>query len=673
MHAFTMRRASLSLFLFYCLSFAIAQNDPLKQFCRLHGHSTAVVDRKFYIDGGMVNWGPLSSQSPNSTSTWLRRGNFDENNAGFPQHSLLSKNDSVPSVQGGILWPDEVNKVVYQYGGEYGSGDPQQFNLWFYDIVYNTWNISNATTTDIRRASWGAGATVQDKAVSYYYGGYLSSASVPGYTTKTTLSSMLVYNMIDRTFTNHSGPDNTPRAEGSMVYIPAGDAGLLVYFGGVQYANKTEKAVPYHFQEIHVYDTANSRWYVQEASGDEIPGDRRRFCAGAVWAEDRSSYNIYLYGGASVGEGVGYGDVWILSLPSFKWIKFYEDNETAHHSLSCTVYENSQMIVMGGHFPNRTTDCDVPSIYGQHGLHLGKTEKGEQWGEFNPKVTSYTVPPEVTKAVGGGSKGSATVSEPTSGFSHRDLKVQFGRAYTQATRSPTRDVSPSATQAIESGTVNDPKKDNKGAVIGGAVGGAVGGLLLIAVGVFFFLRRRNKQKQVSSPEMAKTDNKDVSELAGPPTFHESNLNYIHSPPGSPPPPDYKMPFNVPTPLTPQMNPAEVAELSAWSNATELPATSEASGSTITQNYAPVELSTDAPPAPAAREVHSASPSPITEHPTPIQPSTDSGPVSAVHEAHSASQSPTTKQTAPVEVSTDSGSASASTEPQTGSTNMSPQP
>ena len=89
----------------------------------------------------------------------------------------------------------------------------------------------------------GAGATVQDKAVGYYYGGYLTGASVPGYKSQTPLSSMLVYNMLDHTFTNQSGPDNVPRAEGSMVYIPAGDAGLLVYFGGVEYVNQTRKAV----------------------------------------------------------------------------------------------------------------------------------------------------------------------------------------------------------------------------------------------------------------------------------------------------------------------------------------------------------------------------------------------------------------------------------------------
>jgi hypothetical protein len=44
------------------------QTNPLKNFCRLFGHQTAVVDRQLYIDGGLVNWGPLSASSINYTS-----------------------------------------------------------------------------------------------------------------------------------------------------------------------------------------------------------------------------------------------------------------------------------------------------------------------------------------------------------------------------------------------------------------------------------------------------------------------------------------------------------------------------------------------------------------------------------------------------------------------------
>jgi hypothetical protein len=88
--------------------------------------------------------------------TWLKAADFDTMHEGFPQQSVLAKNESVPSVSGGVLWPDAVNKVIYAYGGEYGNGQPQQFKLWFYDIVYDTWNVSTADTSNIHRAAWGA-------------------------------------------------------------------------------------------------------------------------------------------------------------------------------------------------------------------------------------------------------------------------------------------------------------------------------------------------------------------------------------------------------------------------------------------------------------------------------------------------------------------------------------
>jgi hypothetical protein len=91
----------------------------------------------------------------------------------------------------------------------------------------------------------GAGAVNQDKGRGYYYGGWLTDASVPAYTSSTALSNMLIFDMIGNTFRNETGPDTVPRAEGSMVYLPVGESGLLVYFGGVQlpYNNSTVTGV----------------------------------------------------------------------------------------------------------------------------------------------------------------------------------------------------------------------------------------------------------------------------------------------------------------------------------------------------------------------------------------------------------------------------------------------
>lgn len=63
------------LFTFSLVSLSIQQEqkDPLKDFCRLFGHQTAVVDRDLFIDGGISNWAPISADSKNDTSEYQSR------------------------------------------------------------------------------------------------------------------------------------------------------------------------------------------------------------------------------------------------------------------------------------------------------------------------------------------------------------------------------------------------------------------------------------------------------------------------------------------------------------------------------------------------------------------------------------------------------------------------
>jgi hypothetical protein len=44
------------------------QKDPLNDFCRRFGQQTAVVNSKLYIDGGFVDWNPISQNDQNYTS-----------------------------------------------------------------------------------------------------------------------------------------------------------------------------------------------------------------------------------------------------------------------------------------------------------------------------------------------------------------------------------------------------------------------------------------------------------------------------------------------------------------------------------------------------------------------------------------------------------------------------
>jgi hypothetical protein len=164
------------------------------------------------------------------------------------QFANLTKNSSVPAVAGGVLWQDEVNKVFWLYGGEFSLA-PSYFELWGYDVILNQWNLSTASTIStapVQRVSYGAGVASSTIGQGFYYGGYLNNLTNPSWTgPQIATSNLLIFDMDGNSLSNNSGYDDTGRAEGTIVYIPASGAGLLIYFGGVTfpYGNETEVAV----------------------------------------------------------------------------------------------------------------------------------------------------------------------------------------------------------------------------------------------------------------------------------------------------------------------------------------------------------------------------------------------------------------------------------------------
>jgi hypothetical protein len=100
----------------------------------------------------------------------------------MPQlYANLSKNASIPSVSGGILWADDVNKMFHLFGGEYTQNPTNDFSLYSYDAINDYWTTpSRAPPPSIQGVSYGAGIAVSEKGEGYYYGGWLSSASEAG-------------------------------------------------------------------------------------------------------------------------------------------------------------------------------------------------------------------------------------------------------------------------------------------------------------------------------------------------------------------------------------------------------------------------------------------------------------------------------------------------------------
>ena len=215
---------------------------------------------------------------------------------GMPElYANLSKNRTVPTVHGGTLWADDVNKKVYLFGGEYSGpdGPATRFVLYAYDVIFNNWiSLGPPQQANIDSVSYGAGVAISERGEGYYYGGWLSNRSVPGWSGPATATTgLVVYDMDDNAWRYGSGPDGVRRAEGVLLHVPASDGGMLVYFGGIvdPYANGTVEGQP--LSEIFLYDVLSSKWYTQKTSG-AAPAVRRRFCAGVTWPADQSSYNM---------------------------------------------------------------------------------------------------------------------------------------------------------------------------------------------------------------------------------------------------------------------------------------------------------------------------------------------------------------------------------------------
>ncbi|RMJ15809.1 hypothetical protein CDV36_004512 [Fusarium kuroshium] len=436
----------------------------------------------------------------------------------------------IPSVNGGILWGDEVNKRFYLYGGEWNDGFAlRSYHLFSYDILGDKWD--DFGTPDISPppsiASYGAGVGVSQTGMGYYLGGWISKASMTGWDDPRTMSSnFYAYNYDTGEFTNLESPDKQARAEGGMVWLPAGDAlGLLVYMGGLVSEEGEDSEDPQPFDEVFVFDAQSNRWFTQKTTG-QIPQNRRQFCIDVAWAPDKSSFNIYLWGGLSAPPPVvnttSFADVYILTIPSFTWVKAWPDSpgngtsppEFGHYSSSCNMLKNmSQLFVIGGTYTD-TNACDLGEHeWGMHNFWTGTlNNEGDNetyWALYDPNVTTNVVPKDVYDITGGDKEGGATVKEPEDGFDSNNelLEVLLTRRPSIAERSPTRQVSPSPTASTTETPSSSPSgsKLSTGGIVGISIGSVVG--LAVIVTVWYCIgkrvvRRREERRrsQMTQPQ-----------------------------------------------------------------------------------------------------------------------------------------------------------------------------
>ena len=140
------------------------------------------------------------------------------------------------------------------------------------------------------------------------------------------------------------------------------------------------------------------------ATGD-IPANRSQFCAVVSASVDQSSFQVTIFGGLNVFTKHIFEDVYVLTVPSFRWIKVnpkndYEattgSNGRAGHR--CIIYKDAQMVVLGGlvKVDNDEMACDTA----HPPLRVLDTSSYTWKNVFDPSI-EYRIPDIVTKVIGG--------------------------------------------------------------------------------------------------------------------------------------------------------------------------------------------------------------------------------------------------------------------------------
>ncbi|GFF58203.1 kelch repeat-containing protein 2 [Aspergillus udagawae] len=430
-------------------------------------------------------------------------------------------NNIAPTYRDGVMFAND--NELYLYGGLLRLTDSQDppagntvlgYERYQYGPDRQSWQpgfiIDNLDSGVTRYVTNGAGVSAPSENLGFYFSGMRGKDWGPIYVddesanvTSDRMIKVDMSTMRENKWSNLSLPAYVPpRANSELVWIPVAEDGVLVVIGGVinsatifssegltsAQQNASKRASPRFMETVPVYDVSGERWYLQNTTGD-IPPQLTQFCSVYASAQDGSSHNIYIYGGYDglSTENTPSDDVYVLSLPSFSWIKLYSGNSPHGRSgHRCVKPYPDQMFVLGGvHLdPTHCLDGGVVQVFN---LNTGRFQN-----TYSPTVWSeYKVPDLVTAVIGGDSKGGATKVSPAS-WTNSSLADVFKNKYTKTIST----WYPYNSTASNSPTITPVPAPDKGSSFpswAGAIIGVILGLILITAAVIFWCVRRRRR------------------------------------------------------------------------------------------------------------------------------------------------------------------------------------
>ncbi|KAL8945855.1 MAG: hypothetical protein Q9222_007665 [Ikaeria aurantiellina] len=327
---------------------------------RLSIFLAAVAGHYLYIDGGefsYINGDSVVDQYSSSTLSIDLSEDWENGTVVF--HST-SKPSDAPNLSYNSLWYDEKNDIFYSGAtgrvSQFGNGPvPPTPAIWSFKpdgMGGGTWNQeigSNDPAWDrILRSYKGYTAAGGDSA--FVVAGLASAFTSKDFqyvSNDIQLPGLVQFNMTTKKLTNSTVRGFTSDGEGDlgqMHYVPSfGPNGVFLVMGGER-RNRN-----FDFSNIWVYEAVTNRWYNQTATGN-LPEPRREFCVAGVNSTNET-YEIFLYGGhdGNLGsDAIPYDEIFILSLPAFRWFKVDYPPQSPRGGHSCNAVGGSQVISIGG-------------------------------------------------------------------------------------------------------------------------------------------------------------------------------------------------------------------------------------------------------------------------------------------------------------------------------------
>ncbi|KAF8422747.1 hypothetical protein EV426DRAFT_165093 [Tirmania nivea] len=452
-----------------------------------------------------------------------------------------------------------------------------------YDAATANWT-SIALPSDINRSSDVGYTQSKRNKVGYTLGGFpvveKQNGADPDFVASTVdtgalwQNTLTAYDFRKNVFNTSELPDGIGATTNVILYSldRVGDEGVLIALGGKSKNNNVQEYVSlspmllldqskfepriYVFNiyveggkvrrpmdEIWLYDIASSRWMQQKATGN-IPSVRTHTCSALVPAPDLSSYQLYVFSGATVGN-VRILDMHVLSIPTFNWTKIdlvNYPNEWGIGDTACGLYEDRQFIIVPGEV-NVSTSANVNDTWFLEcnlgtAVHVFDTYDWTFKDEFDPDNKGSKVPSVIVDLIGGDENGNAKLQQPKAGW---DTKV-LGSIFQTRNQLPPDDeptISVNNTTSTNSSThetgsndgqnangSGDPKS-NTAAITGGVVGGLVGlGLLL---GLYFWWRKRQSAGAVHVSQQALPE-LGANGYNGAPPYYDSASRGPYMPP-----------------------------------------------------------------------------------------------------------------------------------------------